>query len=107
MTIVARTVSDNTLRHVNDDVRPLSALPAPAARAAAFVAILLGGLAGGIIGLVLVRLQCEGECAVPRGIGALVGAVVAALGMSIVAVLVLRAVGEWRELDVPRRERTR
>lgn len=99
MTIVTRTVTDNTLRCVNDDARPLSALPPPAARAAAFVAILLGGLAGGTIGFVLVRLQCEGECGTARGVGAFIGAVVAALGMSVVAVLVLRAVGEWRELD--------
>ena len=34
-----------------------------------------------------------------RAIGAFVGAVVTAGGMSIVAVLVLRALGEWRELQ--------
>jgi hypothetical protein len=79
--------------------RPLSALPSPAARAAAFAAICLGGLAGGLIGYSLVRLQCSGDCGLPLGIGILVGAVIAAGGMSIVAVLVLRAVGEWRELQ--------
>ena len=78
---------------------PLSALPAPTARLAAFVAILLGGLAGGLIGYTLVKLQCHGTCAAQRGIGALVGAVVAALGMSVVAVLVLRALGEWKEIE--------
>jgi uncharacterized protein (DUF2062 family) len=70
----------------------------------AFTAILVGGLAGGLIGYTLVRLQCHGTCAAPRGIGTLVGAVVAALGMSVVAVLVLRAVGEWRQIE--QRERT-
>jgi len=84
---------------VADDEVPLSALPAPTARVAAFVAILLGGLAGGLIGYTLVKLQCHGTCAAPRGIGALVGAVVAALGMSVVAVLVLRALGEWKEIE--------
>lgn len=79
--------------------RPLSALPVPAARLAAFVAILLCGLAGGVIGYTLVRLQCAGTCAVQRGVGVFTGAVAGAAGMSIVAVLVLRAVGEWRELD--------
>ena len=79
--------------------RPLSALPSPAARAAAFVAICVAGVAGGLIGYSLVELQCTGTCAVPLGLGLLVGAVVAAVGMSIVAVLVLRALGEWRELD--------
>ncbi len=83
--------------------RPLSALPSPAARALAFASILLGGFAGGLIGYTLVRLQCDGECAVGRGLGALIGALLAAGGMSVVAVLVLRAVGEWREIE--RRER--
>lgn len=88
---------------VADDEVPLSALPAPTARLAAFVAILLGGLAGGLIGYTLVKLQCHGTCAAQRGIGSLVGAIVAALGMSVVAVLVLRALGEWKEIE--RRQR--
>lgn len=79
--------------------RPLSALPTPAARAAAFAAILLGGAAGGLIGFTVVGLQCSGECGVGRGVGMLIGSLVAAGGMSVVAVLVLRAVGEWRTLD--------
>ncbi|MEY2446194.1 MAG: hypothetical protein QOE00_2774 [Ilumatobacteraceae bacterium] len=82
---------------------PLSALPPPRARAAAFVAILVGGLAGGLIGYTLVKLQCHGACATQRGLGSLFGAIVAAIGMSIVAVLVLRAVGEWKEVE--RREK--
>lgn len=85
--------------------RPLSALPSPFARGVAFVAILLSGLAGGLIGYTLVKLQCDGECAVQRGVGALTGAVLSAAGMSIVAVLVLRAVGEWRQIE--REERNR
>ena len=79
--------------------RPLSALPSPAARVAAFVAILLGGAAGGVIGYTLVELQCEGDCALPLGLGAFFGSVFAAVGMSVVAVLVLRALGEWREIE--------
>ena len=77
--------------------RPLSALPSVGVRIGAFVAILVSGLAGGLIGYSLVELQCEGDCAVPKGIGVLVGAVMAAGGMAIVAVLVMRALGEWRE----------
>ena len=72
----------STLTSVTDDERPLSAL-----------------LAGGLIGYTLVKLQCDGECAAPRGIGALTGALLAAGGMSVVAVLVLRAVGEWRQIE--------
>lgn len=84
---------------VADPEVPLSALPPPKARVAAFLAILLGGLAGGLIGYTLVKLQCDGTCATQRGLGALLGAIIAALGMSVVAVLVLRAVGEWKELE--------
>jgi hypothetical protein len=68
-------------------------------RVGAFVAILFSGLAGGLIGYSLIALQCEGNCAVAKGIGLLVGSVVAAGGMAIVAVLVMRAVGEWREVE--------
>ena len=66
---------------------------------AAFAAIILGGAAGGLIGYLLVDIQCTGDCSVPLGLGAFFGAVVAAGGMSIVAVLVLRALGEWREVE--------
>jgi hypothetical protein len=85
-------------RPVPTEAGPLSALPSPAARAAAFVAICLGGVAGGLIGYSLVELQCDGECGLPLGLGTFVGAVVAAAGMSVVAVLVLRALGEWRDV---------
>ncbi len=78
---------------------PLSALPPPKARFAAFVAILLGGFAGGLIGYTLVDLQCHGSCSTQRGLGALAGAIIAAIGMSVVAVLVLRALGEWKEIE--------
>ena len=77
---------------------PLSALPSPAARIAAFGAICLAGLAGALIGYSLVELQCDGDCALPLGLGIFFGAVIAAGGMSIVAVLVLRAIGEWRDI---------
>lgn len=79
--------------------RPLSAIPPVAARAIAFTAILLGGLAGGLIGFALVDLQCNGDCDLAKGIGLLVGALVCAIGMAIVAVLALRAMGEWREIE--------
>ena len=80
------------------DERPLSAIPPVAARVIAFAVILLGGLAGAVIGYTLVDLQCEGDCSLPKGIGLLTGALMCAGGMAIVAVLALRAMGEWREL---------
>ena len=78
--------------------RPLSALPSVAVRIAAFAAICLSGLAGALIGYSLVEIQCDGDCGVPIGVGLLVGAVLAAGGMAVVAVLVMRALGEWREV---------
>lgn len=79
--------------------RPLSAIPSVTVRVVAFVSILLAGLAGGLIGHSLIDIQCEGDCTTPSGIGLLIGAVVAAGGMAVVAVLVMRAIGEWRETN--------
>jgi hypothetical protein len=76
----------------------MSALPSPVARVAAFVSICVAGAAGGVIGWALVDVQCSGGCRVARGVGTLVGASAVAAGTAIVAVLVLRALGEWREL---------
>ena len=73
-----------------------SALPSVGARAVAFVAIIVAGVCGLLIGRALVSVQCAGACAVPKGIGSLVGAIVAAGGVAVVAVLVLRAMSEWR-----------
>lgn len=78
--------------------RSLSALPPVGVRVAAFVAILLSGLAGATIGYSLVSLQCDGDCGVGKGLGILIGALVAAGGMAVVAVLVMRAMGEWRDV---------
>jgi hypothetical protein len=78
---------------------PESALPPVAARVLAFVAILVGGACGGLIGAGVVDVQCSGDCATPAAAGGLVGAVVGALGVAVVAVLALRAMGEWRTIE--------
>jgi hypothetical protein len=65
----------------------------------AFVSILIGGVAGGLIGYGLVDVQCDGDCGLPLGLGIFLGSVISAGGTAIVAVLVLRALGEWRELS--------
>ena len=65
----------------------------------AFIAILVAGLAGGLIGFSLIDLQCHGSCDLQNSVGLIFGSVVSASGMGIVAVLVLRAVGEWSELE--------
>ena len=106
-----------------------SALPSVAARALAFVAIVLGGLCGGLIGYAVTDLQCgtpeatveldrdgqpvEGAsiperdpddaagCRTLAAVGGLVGAAVGAGGVAVISVLVLRAMAEWRrELDL-------
>jgi hypothetical protein len=69
-------------------------------RVLAFVLILLAGAAGGFIGYSFVDLQCEGDCTAQTGIGAVVGALLAAGGVAVVTVLTLRASGEWRRIQV-------
>jgi hypothetical protein len=90
---------DNPVPNPDSQDRQLSALPSPLARAIAFATICIAGLAGGAIGYSLVDVQCSGSCQVGTGLGLLVGSLTGAIGMSIVAVLVLRAVGEWREIS--------
>lgn len=93
-----------------------TALPSVTARLLAFLAILLGGVCGGLIGYSVADLQCgtdelpaeerpvdgdDEDCSTIEGIGALGGAVLGAGGVAVIAVLVLRAMAEWRrELDV-------
>ena len=77
----------------------MSALPSRLARALAFTAIIVAGAAGGLIGWALVDVQCTGDCGTATTIGAVIGALGAALGTAVVAVLVLRAMGEWREIQ--------
>jgi hypothetical protein len=78
--------------------RPLSALPSVRARALAFAAILVAGAMGGLIGYGFVKVQCTGNCATPSGVGAVVGGVFFGGGVAIVAVLTLRAMGNWRRI---------
>ncbi len=76
-----------------------SALPSTGARVLAFVAILVGGLCGGLIGYGFTDLQCSDECTgLAGGIG-LLGAVVGAVGVGVVSILALRAMGEWRQIQ--------
>lgn len=79
--------------------RQLSALPSVRARALAFAAILLGGACGGLIGYAFVAVQCRGACTNAAGVGLVTGAVLIAAGVAVVAVLSLRAMGEWRRIE--------
>ena len=77
-------------------MQPPSALPSAGARALAFGAILVAGACGALIGFAIVDLQCGGDCGALAGVGAIVGGIVGAAGVAVIAVLVLRAMGEWR-----------
>lgn len=116
---------------MSETARPYTptALPSVLARWLAFIAIVVGGLCGGLIGWAVSDLQCgngnptvvlgapagpttttittivttgdTGGCAAWNGGSGILGAVVGAGGTGVVAVLVLRAMAEWRrDLDV-------
>ena len=76
-----------------------SALPSVRARALAFTAIAIAGGCGGLIGWAFVNLQCTGDCEVPKTVGAVTGSLIASVGVAVVAVLGLRAMGEWKRLQ--------
>lgn len=90
------TVVVNAPRQID---APLSALPSPLARALAFVGILVGGLAGALIGYALVDVQSEDAGDLALGLGTLIGGTAFAGGTAVIAVLVLRAIGEWRDIN--------
>lgn len=75
---------------------PDSALPPVAARALAFAAIIIGGIAGGFIGYAFGDLG--GFSRFATGALLLAGALLAAGGVAVVAVLTLRALGEWQTI---------
>jgi len=77
----------------------LTGIPSVTARVVAFAAIVIAGAAGAFIGWSFSDLQCDGDCAVPNSISALIGAVLAAGGVGVVTVLGLRAMNEWRTVQ--------
>lgn len=81
------------------DPRPVdSALPSTGARALAMAAIVVAGICGGLIGWKVTSLQVDDAGAL-AGLGGLLGAAIAAGGVAVVAVLVLRAMGEWHTIQ--------
>lgn len=74
------------------------ATPSTMARWLAFLSILIGGACGGMIGWGFVDLQCD-DCSTGVALGGLLGAVLGAGGLAIVAVLGLRAMGEWQSVQ--------
>ena len=76
----------------DDAVPPM--LPSRAAFLLAFAGVLVAGLLGAIIGFGVADVSSDS--AVVTFLGALVGALIGAVGVGIVAVLVLRAMAEWK-----------
>ena len=75
---------------------PESALPSVTARVLAFASILVGGVAGGFIGYAFADIGGFGGAAV--GLLTLLCALMGAGGVAVVAVLTLRALGEWETI---------
>jgi hypothetical protein len=75
-----------------------SALPPPGARYLALGAIVVAGMCGGLIGWKVADLQIAGDSQLIPGLIGVLGAAFAAGGVAVVAVLVLRAMGEWNTI---------
>jgi hypothetical protein len=71
-------------------------MPSRSAFLLAFVSVLVAGFFGGVIGYGLADIDCTRSCAGSRLLATVIGAVIGASGVGIVAVLVLRAMSEWR-----------
>lgn len=71
-------------------------MPSRTAFLLAFGSVVVAGFFGGVIGYGLADIDCTGSCAGSRLLSTVIGAVIAAGGVGIVAVLVLRAMAEWR-----------
>ena len=71
-------------------------MPSRTAFLLSFVSVIVAGMFGGVIGYGIVDISCDRGCAASKLLGAVFGAVFAAAGVGIVAVLVLRAMAEWR-----------
>lgn len=75
------------------------------ARLTAVLAVIIAGTAGGLIGWSVVDLQCTGDCAATAALIGIGGAVIAAVGVAVVAVLTLRAMAEWKAIEARDRAR--
>jgi len=71
-------------------------LPSRAAYLLAFGSVVVAGVFGGIIGYGIVDVGSTGPANTAKLLGTLVGAAGGAVGVGIIAVLVLRAMAEWK-----------
>jgi zinc transporter ZupT len=80
-------------------------LPSRWAYLLAFGGVALAGVLGGIIGYGIADVSSQSD--VSHVVGALIGALIGAGGVGVVAVLVLRAMAEWRRHGPPDRSNRR
>jgi hypothetical protein len=80
-------------------------LPSRWAYLLAFGGVVLAGVLGGIIGYGIADVSSKSD--VSHVVGALIGALIGAGGVGVVAVLVLRAMAEWRRHGPPDRSNRR
>ena len=80
-------------------------LPSRWAYLLAFGGVVLAGVLGGIIGYGIADVSSQSD--VSHIVGALIGVLIGAGGVGIVAVLVLRAMAEWRRYGPPDRSNRR
>ena len=86
------------------DDTPPPMLPSRTAYLLAFGAVVLAGLFGAVIGFGVTDIGSTSDVA--TFLGTLVGAVIGAVGVGVVAVLVLRAMAEWnRQQALPAEQR--
>ncbi len=70
----------------------------------AFTLTVIAGLLGGLIGYGVGDLL--GQSSLWAAVGGLVGALIASIGVGIVANLTLQAMAEWRSIEHPEDERS-
>ena len=71
-------------------------LPSRGAYVLAFLSVVLAGLFGAVIGYGLGDLSVDGGSAAAGIAGMVIGGAIGAIGVGVVAVLVLRAMAEWQ-----------
>lgn len=66
--------------------------------------MVIAGVCGALIGQAFAELQCTGDCTTWKGVGLVVGALIASSGVAVVAVLTLRAMDEWQNVAARQRQ---
>lgn len=90
-----------------DEFAAPTALPSVRARILAFLAIIVASFCGGLMGFSLTSLQFEPGNELWLLFGGVIGSLVAAPGVAIVVVLVLRAMAEWSDQASARKRSAR